>query len=101
MATDVPLVGSQCVQMVHCIPHGALDAYSAFLASVVAMELKAMARGPVNTAMKQARVQSPQAAGLSAIATSIKDHLPSSTNTTSHSNITKCTYIYMPQGVWR
>ena len=62
----LPLVGSQCVQILRCIPDGALGAYSTFLASLVKVELDGMSRGVVYSAMKHAALASTQEAGLRA-----------------------------------
>ena len=70
---SLPLVASHCVQIVHYICHGALDAYSAFLASVLEAELEGLSRGVVYSAMKRAAVTSPQEAGLQSRAKTLRE----------------------------
>ena len=68
----LPLVGSQCIHIVHYITHGALDAYSAFLASLVGEELEGLPRGVVYLALKRATTVSPHEAGLQGKADSFR-----------------------------
>lgn len=70
---SLPLVGRQCVQIVHYIPHGALNAYSAFSASLVESELEGLSRGVVYSAVKRAAMTSPQEVGLQSRAESLRE----------------------------
>lgn len=59
-----PLVGSHCVLLSGCIVPAALSAYSAFLGSLVEVELSDMSRGAVHSALKQAQSVSPHETAL-------------------------------------
>lgn len=59
-----PLVGNHCVLLSGCVPTGALNAYSAFLGSLVGVELGSLSRGAVHSAMKQAILVSSREAAL-------------------------------------
>ncbi len=70
----IPLVGSQCVQLVSFVPHGALSSFSVFLASLVTAELEELSRGAVYAAVKQASIPSPHEAGLRANVEVMRHH---------------------------
>ena len=62
------------MQLVNFVPDGALSAYSAFLGSLVAVELEGLSRGTVHSAMKQASIPSSNEAGLRAKAEVLRGH---------------------------
>lgn len=72
--TAFPLVGSHCVLLSGCVPPAALSAYSAFLSSLVEVELDDLSRGPVHSAMKQAMSVSSHEATLQAKVASLRTH---------------------------
>lgn len=75
LASALPLVGSQSVHMVHYIAYGALNAYSAFLSSLLETELEGLSRGMVYSAMQRAAVTSSHEAGLQNKARSLRERL--------------------------
>ena len=74
-----PLVGNHCVVLSGCVPPGALTAYSAFLGSLVGVELSDLSRGAVHSAMKQAMLVSSREAALQSKAASLLTQLASQT----------------------
>lgn len=86
-----PLVGSQCVQLVQCIPLGALTAYSTFLASLVQVELDGLSRGLVHSAVKEAMSVSSHETGLRIKAKSLRERQFSVTELSS--GYIKCKFM--------